>query len=138
MVDRPKAVRQRTARAKRWRAPVADVPMRPLRAPRATIVPVSALVDGKMAVGSKTGVDPKVDADRKTGVAPKMDVALKMGAVPKVVAARKTGVVLKADADQKADAAPKAVAVLKTGAVPMVDAVPDDVRSHEWSSLSVR
>ena len=59
--------------------------MRPLRAPRATIVPVPALVDGKMAVGPKTGVDPKVDAVRKMDAVPKMGAALKMGAVPKVV-----------------------------------------------------
>ena len=100
--------------------------MRPLRAPRATIVPVPALVDGKMAVGPKTGVDPKVDAVRKMDAVPKMGAALKMGAVPKVV------VVPKVVAARKTDA------VLKTGAVQTVAAVPDDVRSQEWSSLSVR
>ena len=120
MVDRPKAVRQRTARAKRWRAPVADVPMRPLRAPRATIVPVPALVDRKTAVGRKADVDPKVDAVRK------------MDAAPEVDAARRTDAVL------KMDAVPKTDADLKTGAVQKVAAVPDDVRSQEWSSLSVR
>jgi len=77
--------------------------MRPLRAQRATIVPVPALVDGKMAVGPKTGVDPKVDAVRK------------MGAALKVVVARKTDAVLKVDAVPKTDADPKADAGLKTG-----------------------
>ena len=101
--------------------------MRPLRARRATIVPVPALVD------RKTGADRKVDADRKA------DVGLKVDAVPKADADRKVDVGLKVDAVPKADAVlktdavPKADAVLKTG-----DAVPDDVRSRAWSSLSVR
>ena len=82
--------------------------MQPLRAPRATSAPVPALVD------RKAGVDPKVDA------VPKADVVRKTDVAPKVVAARKTDV------------------VLKTGAVQKVVAVPDDVRSQEWSSLSVR
>ena len=120
MVDRRKVVRQRTAPAKRWRAPVADVLMQPLRAPRATIVPVPALVDGKMAVGRKVDADPKVAVDRKTDAAPKAAVARKTDAVPKTAVARKTD------------------AVLKTGAVQKVVAVPDDVQSQEWSSLSVR
>ena len=83
--------------------------MRPLRARRATIVPVPALVD------RKTGAGRKVDADRKA------DVGLKVDAAPKV------------DADRKVDVGLKVDAVLKTG-----DAVPDDVRSRAWSSLSVR
>ena len=70
--------------------------MQPLRAPRATIVPVPALVARKAAADPKADVDQKVDAD------PKVDV------------------------DRKTDVAPKVVAV------------PDDVRSQEWSSLSVR
>lgn len=82
--------------------------MRPLRALRAMIVPVPALVDRK------------ADAVRK------MDAALGVGA------ARKTDAVLKMDAVPKMDAG------LKTGAVQKVDAVPDDVRSQEWSLLSVR
>lgn len=110
---------QVTARAKRWRVLVADVPMQPLRAPRATIVTAPALVDQKTVAGLKE------DAGRKT------DVALKVGVV------RKTGVVLKADADQKADADRKTVAVRKADAVQTVVAVPDDVRSRAWSSLSV-
>jgi hypothetical protein len=88
--------------------------MRPLRAPRATIVPVPALVV------RKAGVVPKVDADPKVDAVPKADVVRKTDVAPKVVAARKTD------------------AVLKTGAVQKVVAVPDDVRSQEWSSLSVR
>ena len=88
--------------------------MQPLRAPRATIVPVPALVAWKTAVGRKVDADPKVDA------VPKADVVRKTDVAPKVVAARKTDV------------------VLKTGAVQKVVAVPDDVRSQEWSSLSVR
>ena len=88
--------------------------MRPLRAPRATIVPVPALVARKAAADPKVDVDQKVDADPKADVDRKTDVA------PKVGAARKTD------------------AVLKTGAVQTVAAVPDDVRSQEWSSLSVR
>ena len=94
--------------------------MQPLRAPRATIVPVPALVDGKMAVGRKVDADPKVAVDRKTDAAPKAAVARKTDAVPKTAVARKTD------------------AVLKTGAVQKVVAVPDDVQSQEWSSLSVR
>ena len=123
---------QVTARAKRWRVLVADVPTQPLRAPRATIVPVPALVDGKMAVGRKAVAVPKVDVDQKVDVVRKTDVA------PKVVAARKTDAVLKVDAVPKTAADPKADAGLKTGAVQTVAAVPDDVRSQEWSSLSVR
>ena len=88
--------------------------MQPLRAPRATSAPVPALVD------RKAGVDPKVDADPKADAVPKADVVRKTDVAPKVVAARKTDV------------------VLKTGAVQKVVAVPDDVRSQEWSSLSVR
>ena len=83
--------------------------MQPFRTPRATIVPVPALVDGKMAVGRKAVAVPKVDVDQKVDVVRKTDVA------PKVVAGRKTD------------------AVLKTGAVQKVVAVPDDVRSQEWS-----
>ena len=100
--------------------------MQPLRAPRATIVPVPALVAWKTAVGRKVDADPKVDAapkaavDRKTDAAPKAAVARKTDAVPKTAVARKTD------------------AVLKTGAVQKVVAVPDDVQSQEWSSLSVR
>jgi hypothetical protein len=100
--------------------------MRPLRAQRATIVPVPALVDGK------TGVGPKVDADPKVDVDPKADAARKTDVAPKVVAARKTDAALKTTADPKADAG------LKTGAVQKVVAVPVDVRSQEWSLLSVR
>jgi hypothetical protein len=88
--------------------------MRPLRAPRATIVPVPALVV------RKAGVVPKVDADPKVDAVPKADVVRKTDVAPKVVAARKTD------------------AVLKTGAVQKVVAVPVDARSQEWSLLSVR
>ena len=56
--------------------------MQPLRAPRATIVPVPALVDGKMAVGRKAVAVPKVDVDQKAGVVRKTDVASKVVAVP--------------------------------------------------------
>ena len=100
--------------------------MRPLRAQRATIVPVPALVDGKMAVGRKAVAVPKVDVDQKVDVVRKTDVA------PKVVAARKTDAVPKTAVARKTDA------VLKTGAVQTVVAVPVDVRSREWSLLSVR
>jgi hypothetical protein len=119
-------VRQQTARAKRWRAPVADVLMQPFRTPRATIVPVPAQVARKTAVGRKADAVPKADVVRKTDVA------------PKVVAARKTVAVLKVDAVPKTVVDPKAVAVLKTGAVQKVVVVPGDARSQEWSSLSVR
>ena len=88
--------------------------MRPLRAQRATIVPVPALVDRKTGADRKVDVDPKVDADQR------------MDADPKADAARKT------------DVGPKADAGLKTGAVQKVVAVPVDVRSQEWSLLSVR
>jgi hypothetical protein len=88
--------------------------MRPLRAQRATIVPVPALVDRKM------------DADRKVDVG------------PKVVAGQKTDAVRKVVAGLKAVAVPKVGAVRKTGAVPKAAAAPDDVRSRAWSSLSVR
>ena len=138
MVDRRKVVRQRTAPAKRWRAPVADVLMQPLRAPRATIVPVPALVVRKAGVVPKAGVDQKADAVRKTDVAPKVVAARKTDAVLKTVAAQKTGAVLKVDAVPKTAVNPRAVAVLKAGAVQTVVVVPDDVRSQEWSSLSVR
>ena len=131
-------VRQQTARAKRWRAPVADVPMRPLRAPRATIVPVPALVVRKAGVDQKADADPKADVVRKTDVAPKVVAARKTDAVLKTVAAQKTGAVLKVDAVPKTAVNPRAVAVLKAGAVQTVVVVPDDVRSQEWSSLSVR
>ena len=76
--------------------------MHPLRAPRATIAPVPALVDQKTVAAQKTGAVRKVDAVPKTAVNP------------------------------------RAVAVLKAGAVQTVVVVPDDVRSQEWSSLSVR
>ena len=56
--------------------------MQPLRAPRATIVPVPALVDGKMAVGRKAVAVLKVDVDQKAGVVRKTDVASKVVAVP--------------------------------------------------------
>ena len=125
-------VRQQTARAKRWRAPVADVPMRPLRAPRATIVPVPALVDRKAGVVPKADVDQKVDVVPKAGVDQKADVARKTDAAPKAAVARKTDAVPKTAVARKTDA------VLKTGAVQKVVAVPDDVQSQEWSSLSVR
>ena len=82
--------------------------MQPLRAPRATIVPVPALVARKAAADPKADVDQKVDADPKADVAPKVAVARKRDAV------------------------------LKTGAVQTVVAVPVDVRSREWSLLSVR
>ena len=132
MVDRPKVVRQRTAPAKRWRAPVADVLMQPLRAPRATIVPVQALVVRKADVDPKAGVDQKADADQK------VDVDQKVDADPKADADRKADVAPKVVAVPKTAADPKADAVLKTGAVQKVVAAPDDVRSQEWSSLSVR
>ena len=112
--------------------------MRPLRAPRATIVPVPALVarkaaaDPKVDVDQKVDADPKADVDRKTDVAPKVGAARKTDAVLKVDAVPKTAAVPKTDAARKTDA------VLKTGAVQTVAAVPDDVRSQEWSSLSVR
>ncbi len=48
--------------------------MRPLRAQRATIVPVPALVDGKMDAGRKMGVAPKADAVLKTGAVVPDDV----------------------------------------------------------------
>ena len=137
-------VRQQTARAKRWRAPVADVPMRPLRAPRATIVPVPALVAWKTAVGRKAVAVPKADVvpkagvDQKVDVDPKADAGRKADAGPKADAAQKPGAVLKVDAVPKTAVNPRAVAVLKTGAVQTVVVVPDDVRSQEWSSLSVR
>ena len=94
--------------------------MRPLRAQRATIVPVPALVDRKAGVVPKADVDQKVDVVPKAGVDQKADVARKTDAAPKAAVARKTD------------------AVLKTGAVQKVVAVPDDVQSQEWSSLSVR
>ena len=100
--------------------------MRPLRAPRATIVPVPALVVRKAAVDQKADVDQRADA------VPKADVVRKTDVAPKVVADRKTVAVPKRDADRKTDA------VLKTGAVQKVVAVPVDVRSQEWSLLSVR
>ena len=106
--------------------------MRPLRAQRATIVPVPALVDGKMAVGRKVDADPKVAVARKTDAAPKAAVDRKTDAAPKAAVARKTDAVPKTAVARKTDA------VLKTGAVQKVVAVPDDVQSQEWSSLSVR
>ena len=112
--------------------------MRPLRAQRATIVPVPALVDRKAGVDPKVDADPKVDVVRKTDVAPKVVAARKTDAVLKTVAAQKTGAVLKVDAVPKTAVNPRAVAVLKAGAVQTVVVVPDDVRSQEWSSLSVR
>ena len=75
---------------------------------------------------------------RKTDVAPKVVAARKTDAVLKTVAAQKTGAVLKVDAVPKTAVNPRAVAVLKAGAVQTVVVVPDDVRSQEWSSLSVR
>ena len=150
MVARRKVARQVTARAKRWRAPVADVPMRPLRAQRATIVPVPALVDRKAGVvpkadvGWKADVVPKAGVDQKVDVDPKADAGRKADAGPKADAGRKTGAaqktgaVLKVDAVPKTAVNPRAVAVLKAGAVQTVVVVPDDVRSQEWSSLSVR
>jgi hypothetical protein len=74
----------------------------------------------------KADADPKVDAVRKADVDPKAD------AVPKADVVRKTDVAPKVVAARKTDA------VLKTGAVQKVVAVRDDVRSQEWSSLSVR
>ena len=107
--------------------------MRTLRARRAKIVPVPALVDRKTDAGLKMDADLKVDAGRKMGVAPKAGVVPKVDVAPKVDAAPK------ADAAPKVDVALKAVAVLKADAVLKTDAVvPDDVRSRAWSSLSVR
>jgi hypothetical protein len=88
--------------------------MRPLRARRATIVPVPVLVD------PKTGAGPKVDVGRKVDVDRKVDVVLKVDAVRKADVVRKTGAVRKADVD------------------PKVVAGPDDVRNRAWSSLSVQ
>ena len=106
--------------------------MRPLRAQRATIVPVPALVDRKAGVVPKADVDQKVDVVPKAGVDQKADVARKTDAAPKAAVARKTDAVPKTAVARKTDA------VLKTGAVQKVVAVPDDVQSQEWSSLSVR
>ena len=92
----------------------------------------------KAGVVPKAGVDQKADAVRKTDVAPKVVAARKTDAVLKTVAAQKTGAVLKVDAVPKTAVNPRAVAVLKAGAVQTVVVVPDDVRSQEWSSLSVR
>jgi hypothetical protein len=89
--------------------------MRPLRAQRATIVPVPAQVD------RQTGA-----VDRQTG------------AGRKVVAGRKTDAVRKVVAGLKADAVPKVGAVRKTVAVPKVAVALDAVRNRAWSSLSVR
>ena len=92
----------------------------------------------KAGVDQKADADPKADVVRKTDVAPKVVAARKTDAVLKTVAAQKTGAVLKVDAVPKTAVNPRAVAVLKTGAVQTVVVVPDDVRSQEWSSLSVR
>jgi len=92
----------------------------------------------KAGVDQKADADPKADVVRKTDVAPKVVAARKTDAVLKTVAAQKTGAVLKVDAVPKTVAARKTDAVLKTGAVQKVVAVPDDVQSQEWSSLSVR
>lgn len=106
--------------------------MRSLRAQRATIVPVPAQVAWKTAVGRKAVAVPKAGVDQKADAGPKADAGRKTGA------AQKTGAVLKVDAVPKTAVNPRAVAVLKTGAVQTVVVVPDDVRSQEWSSLSVR
>ena len=106
--------------------------MQPLRAPRATSAPVPALVDRKAGVVPKADVDQKVDVVPKAGVDQKADVARKTDAAPKAAVARKTDAVPKTAVARKTDA------VLKTGAVQKVVAVPDDVQSQEWSSLSVR
>jgi hypothetical protein len=94
--------------------------MRPLRARRAKIVPVPALVDRKTGAGPKVDVGRKVDVDRKVDAVRKTDVVLKVDAVRKADVVRKTGAVRKADVD------------------PKVVAGPDDVRNRAWSSLSVQ
>jgi hypothetical protein len=106
--------------------------MQPLRAPRATIVPVPALVV------RKADADPKVDAVRKADVDQKVDADPKADVDPKVDADPKADVVRKTDVAPKVVAARKTDAVLKTGAVQKVVAVPVDARSQEWSLLSVR
>jgi hypothetical protein len=70
--------------------------MRPLRARRAKIVPVPALVDRKTGAGLKMDAGLKVDADRKMGVVPKVDVA------PKADAVLKTGAVVPDDVRSRA------------------------------------